>query len=89
MHHDLKAVRATFQAAHTLTVFTDWLRSDGDRLISATELLGGEDWKIRANAVLAAVVGGTRVVELHKELSDLFWLLSREFTDDLDSEEAA
>lgn len=89
MHHDLKAVRATLHAAHTLNAFVDWLRAEGSRLLDSVELLGGESWKIHADSVLAAVEGGTQVIELKKELSDLFRLLSLEFTDNLDSDEAA
>ncbi len=89
MHHDLKAVRATLNAAHTLNAFADWLRTGGDRLLEAAELLGGESWKTRADAVLAAVMDGTQISELSEEFSNLLALLSLEFADDLDSDEAA
>lgn len=89
MHHDLKAMRATLRAAHTLNVFADWLRADGGRLLEAVELLGGDRWKIRAETLLTAVSNGTQVVSLRKEFSDLFRLLSLEYTDDLESDEAA
>ena len=89
MHHDLKAVRATLNAAHNLNAFADWLRTDGDRLLEAAELLGGESWKVRADAVLSEVTNGVSPASLVDELSDLHRLLTLEFADDLDSNEAA
>jgi hypothetical protein len=89
MHHDLTNMRATLRAAQTAESFADWLRDDGDQMLAAAELLGGQAWRDRADAVRVAVSGGVPLVELISELSDLYQLLSLEFTDDLDSVEAA
>ncbi len=89
MHHDLKAVRATLRAAQIAAAFSDWLRDDGDHLTAAADLLGGAKWKNRADAVLAAVKNGVSPDSLVDELSNLYRLLTLEFTYDLDSDEAA
>lgn len=89
MHHDLTNMRATLRAAQTAESFADWLRDGGDQMVAAAELLGGQKWRDRADAVRAAVSGGVPLFELISELSDLYQLLSLEFTDNLDSVEAA
>jgi hypothetical protein len=89
MHHDLKAVRATLQAAQTVNEFAEWLRADADRLLDAVELLGGRRWKARAEIVLNAVSDGSNLRKINRELSELLALLSLELTVDLDSDEAA
>ena len=89
MHHDLTNMRATLRAAQTAESFADWLSEHGDQMVAAAELLGGQAWRDRAESVRVAVSGGGPLVELISELSDLYQLLSLEFTDDLDSVEAA
>lgn len=89
MHHNPSTVRAILRAAQITAAFEEWLRSDGDRLVAAAELLGGASWKARASAVVVAAAEGIRPHELVRDLSDLSRLLSLELTDDLDSEEAA
>lgn len=89
MHHDLKAMRATLRAAQIAAAFSDWLRDDGDHLTAAAELLGGTKWKNRADAVLAEVKNEVSPASFVDDLSNLHRLLTLEFTDDLDSDEAA
>lgn len=89
MHHDIRNARATFRAAQTALAFSDWLRDGGNNLAASADLLGGKKWLNRADAVLAAVTDGVPLIELVAELSDLHKLLTLEFTDDLDSVEAA
>lgn len=89
MHHDLKNIRATLKAAQIVDAFVTWLRDGGEGLTAAAELLGGEKWKDRADAVLAALIDGVMPADLIDELSDLHRLLTLEFADDLDSAEAA
>ncbi len=89
MHHDLYKARATLRAAQTAFAFSDWLRDGGNHLAASADLLGGRKWRNRANVVIAAVMDGAPLTGLVDDLADLHKLLTLEFTDDLDSDEAA
>ncbi len=89
MNYDLKTARATLRAAQQLASFDDWLRSDGDCLIGAAELLGGTTWRAQATSVLDAITDGVPLAELADDLEALLSLLMLDHVDDLDSEEAA
>ncbi len=89
MHHDMRNARATLWAAQTALAFSDWLRDGENQLVASANLLGGKKWRNRADAVIAAVIDGVPLTELVNELSDLHRLLTLQFTDDLDSAEAA
>ncbi|MGX9854566.1 hypothetical protein ACR03S_03845 [Limimaricola variabilis] len=81
-------MRATIRAAHTVDGFQDWLRAEGHSLVAAAELLGGKKWRASARSVVASVSQNIALIELYDDISELYRLLSLEFTDDLDSEEA-
>lgn len=81
-------MRATIRAAHTVDGFYDWLCAEGDSLVAAAELLGGEKWRACALSVVASVSQNIALPKLYDEISALYRLLSLEFTDDFDSEEA-
>ncbi|KIC14119.1 hypothetical protein [Leisingera sp. ANG-DT] len=81
-------MRAALQAAELRQKFTDWLRTDADRLVSAAQLLGGAPWEDRAMSVIDAVVCGVEPEELEADLVDLLRLLNLEYTDELDTPEA-
>ncbi|MCZ4262225.1 hypothetical protein O4G76_15390 [Limimaricola sp. G21655-S1] len=88
MNYDTKNMRAALRAANLRQDFTDWLRTDADRLISAAVLLGGELWEERAAAVVDAIAFGAEPEEVVQDLDDLHRLLTLEYTDDIDSPEA-
>lgn len=88
MNYNNRNMRAAFQAAELRQAFSDWLRTDADRLISAAELLGGELWKDRAAAVVDTIAYGAEPEEVGQELDDLHRLLTLEYTDDIESLEA-
>lgn len=88
MNYDTKNMRAALRAANLRQDFTDWLRTDADRLISAAALLGGELWEDRAAAVVGAIAFGAEPEEVALDLDELHRLLTLEYTDDVDSPEA-
>lgn len=58
--------------------FLRWLRSDGDRLVAAADLLGGEEWARRADRVVRAAREGHDLVPRQpdlRSLRDLLWLV--------------
>lgn len=89
MNDNSKGMRAALRAAEQRRDFFAWLQADADRLVSAAELLGGEPWKRRALAVAKAIAGGQAPEAVEEELIDLHQLLTLNFTDDIESLEAA
>ncbi len=79
---------ALLRHAHLANAFGTWLRSDGDRLIAAADLLGGADWAARAAAVVAAIAAGAAPVAHITDLRALRRLLNLELADDLTAFEA-
>ena len=71
-----------------LEMFLDWLRADGDDLVSSAALLGGDAWEALACSVVCAVSQGASVDDVEMELRHLRGLLALEFVEDLSSEEA-
>lgn len=68
--------------------FLRWLRSDGDRLIAAAHLLGGEGWAQRARRVVRAAREGHDLVARQPDLRALRDLLWLEHLDGRDTPEA-
>lgn len=89
MEHTTKQMCAVLRAAQTRREFADWLRADAERLTSAAQLLGGEPWKRRAVRVSRAMAEGADPEEVVADLRALHRLLTLEYTNDLDSPEAA
>lgn len=89
MEHTAKEMRAALQAARLRREFVEWLRADAERLASAAQLLGGGFWKRRAVRVAQAIAEGDDPEEVVTDLRALHRLLTLEFTNDLDSPEAA
>lgn len=89
MNYATKEMRIALHAANTCREFADWLQADGDRLASAARLLGGDAWECRAARVVNAIASAADLEEIQTDLRELHRLLTLEFTDDLDSREAA
>jgi hypothetical protein len=89
MEYHNKNMRATLLAASIRRAFTDWLRAEGDRLVTTAELLCGDLWKCRATKVLDAIADGADPEQVAADLSDLLGLLTLEWVDEIDSVEAA
>lgn len=68
--------------------FLRWLRTDGDRLIVAAELLGGDHWRARAARVVRAAREGHDIAARQPELRALRDLLYLEHIDGRDTAEA-
>lgn len=89
MNYATKEMRIALQAANTRREFATWLLADADRLASAARLLGGAPWERRAARVADTIGNGAKPEEVETDLRALYRLLTLEFTDDLDSSEAA
>ncbi|MDX5417417.1 MAG: hypothetical protein LPK88_14005 [Alphaproteobacteria bacterium] len=89
MNYATKEMRTAIQAANTRREFATWLLADADRLASAARLLGGDPWERRAARVADAIASAAEPEEVESDLRALHRLLTLEFTDDLDSPEAA
>lgn len=87
MNHDT-TMRAALQATELRQDFIDWLRSDADKLVSAALLLGGQCWEDRAISVIDAIDFGVEPEEVDADLADLHRLLTLEYVDHLNGEEA-
>ena len=88
MHHDTRTTRTLIAAAHVAAYFDDWLRSDGEQLIDAAELIGGDRWRLRALEVIQAAAEGVPAGDLYAELAVLRDPLTLEPTNDPWSDEA-
>ena len=89
MDYATKDMRTALQAANTRREFATWLLSDAARLASAARLLGGEYWERRAARVAEAIAKAAEPEEVETDLRALHRLLTLDFTDDLNSPEAA
>lgn len=69
--------------------FLSWISTDGYRLVTAADLLGGSRWAVRAQKVVEAVSSGAELVTQREPLVALHSLLHLELMNDLESEEAA
>ncbi|MEY8841017.1 hypothetical protein AB9K41_18475, partial [Cribrihabitans sp. XS_ASV171] len=59
-----------------------------DKLVSAAQLLGGQRWEDRAISVIDAIDFGVEPEELEADLAKLHRLMTLEYIDDLNGEEA-
>lgn len=82
MHHDIHSNRSLMQTACVAASFHDWLCTEGEELIDAAELLGGDPWRGRAEDLVQAVVDGEPVGDLHDEIAALHDLLTLDPMDD-------
>ncbi|EAQ04646.1 hypothetical protein OB2597_05170 [Pseudooceanicola batsensis HTCC2597] len=89
MNDNSKSMRATLRAAEQRGEFVAWLRADFNRLVAAADLLGGEPWTRRAGVVAEAMASGASPEVVEEELIELHRLLTLEFADDIESDEAA
>lgn len=69
--------------------FRRWLREDGDSLVAATQLLGGQQWARRASAVVTCARNGGDLQARRRDIARLARLLRLELVDDLSRPEAA
>ena len=86
--HDFPRPGAHLRFLHRASEFLRWLRSDGDRLVAATDLLGGEDWRRRADRIVRAAREGHDIVARQPDLRALRDLLFLEHIDGRDTPEA-
>ncbi len=89
MNYATKEMRIALHAANTCREFADWLLADADRLASAAQMLGGDRWEHRVARVVNVIANAADLEEIETDLRALHRLLTLEFTDDLDSREAA
>lgn len=89
MKYATKDMRTALQAANTRREFAAWLLADADQLASAAQLLGGDPWERRAARVANAIAKAAEPEEVETDLRALHRLLTLEFTNDLNSPEAA
>ena len=81
-------VRSLVRNANATREFLHWLRSDGNKLIAAAQLLGGPRWAEQAEHVVAEARAGHDMAARWRELRALRRLLHLEFTTNVNSEEA-
>ncbi|MEP0313987.1 hypothetical protein [Hyphomonas sp.] len=85
MNNDIKNMRATLLTAKLRRNFTEWLRADADRLITAAEFVGGAEWQDRAISVSDAIARGAEPEEIYADLTALHRLLTLDCGSEINS----
>lgn len=81
-------INALFRQATKADDFLEWLRDEGDSLISAADLLGGETWAAKATDIVKTAKKGGNIAARRKTLIALRRLLQGDYARFLDRDEA-
>lgn len=81
-------IDALFRHVTKADAFIAWLREEGDVLVSAAALLGGEPWAAKAEDAVTTARQGGNVAARQKTLIALRGLLEGAYADQLDRDEA-
>lgn len=81
-------IDALFRHVTRADAFIAWLREEGDVLVSAAALLGGQAWAAKATGVVKMARQGGNVAARRKTLIAIRQLLEGGFADQLDRDEA-
>jgi hypothetical protein len=87
-HEPRPTINALFRHITRADAFVAWLREEGDVLVSAAGLLGGQAWAAKAKAVVTTARQGGNVAARRKALIALRELLEGGYAERLDRDEA-
>jgi len=89
MKHEPKTtINALFRHMSRADAFVAWLKNEGDVLVSAADILGGEPWAAKARDIVETAGRGGNVASRRKTLIALRGLLRGEHGCFLDTDEA-
>jgi len=81
-------IDALFRHVGKADAFVAWLCNEGDALISAAALLGGQSWAAKAEGIVTTARQGGNVAARRTTLVALRGLLEGAYADQLDRDEA-
>lgn len=81
-------INALFRQANKVDEFLKWLREEGDALISAADLLGGQTWAAKATDIVTTAKKGGNVAARRKTLIAIRGLLEGDLAGFHDRDEA-
>ncbi|MDO5632528.1 MAG: hypothetical protein Q4G22_11915 [Paracoccus sp. (in: a-proteobacteria)] len=86
--HNFTNAPVLFRTTQTIPAFMEWLCSSSDDLIDTADLLGGPKWVILAQGTVSAARDVQRLHASLPHLRKLHRLLTLQYVDDIDSDEA-